>query len=48
MFTSSIESLYNSEELRNKFGEKSLELIKTYSIENIMKEMEKIYMECIN
>lgn len=48
MFTSSIESLYKSQKLRNKFGEKSLELIKTYSIENIMKEMGKIYKEYIN
>ena len=48
MFTSSIESLYKSQELRNKFGEKSLELIKIYSIENIMKEMGKIYKEYIN
>lgn len=48
MFSSSLESLYRSEDLRKEFGEKSLELIKIYSLENVMKEMKKNYEECMN
>jgi glycosyltransferase EpsD len=43
MVTSSIESLYKSQELRKKFGGVNLELINIYSLESIMKKMEEIY-----
>lgn len=42
-FANAIEKLYNSEELRQKFKKKNIELIKMYSIENVIKEMEQIY-----
>lgn len=42
-FADSVEKLYKSKELRHKFSEKSLENIKRYSLENILKEMELIY-----
>lgn len=42
-FANAVEELYKSEKLRAKFGQKSLELIKKYSIENVTKEMKKIY-----
>ncbi|WML59309.1 glycosyltransferase family 4 protein [Neobacillus sp. PS2-9] len=38
-----IEKLYNSQELREKFADKNKELIQTYSIENVITEMEQIY-----
>lgn len=43
-FVTAIEKIYKSEELRRKFGEKSLELIKEYSLENVSKEMDEIYI----
>jgi glycosyltransferase EpsD len=42
-FANEVDKLYKSEELREKFGEKSLEFIKDYSVENVMKEMREIY-----
>ena len=44
-FADSVEKLYRSKELRQKFGEKSLENIKRYSLENVLKEMGAIYSE---
>lgn len=44
-FADSLEKLYKSKELRQKFGEKSLENIKRYSLENVLKEMESVYSE---
>lgn len=42
-FADSVRKLYISKELRVKFGENGLEIIKRYSLENILKEMELIY-----
>ncbi|SHK32648.1 Glycosyltransferase involved in cell wall bisynthesis [Anaerobranca californiensis DSM 14826] len=42
-FANSIEKLYNSKELRQQFGQKSLKIIKEYSLEVVKSEMEKIY-----
>ena len=38
-----IEKLYNSEKLRMNFGYTNLEMIKKYSLENVIKNMEEIY-----
>ncbi|WDC85911.1 glycosyltransferase [Caloramator sp. mosi_1] len=46
-FASCIEELYESECLRMKFGEKSLDIIKQYSLEKVMDEMERVYLNCI-
>lgn len=46
-FADAIEKMYRSEELRDMFGRKSLELIKTYSLENVTKEMKKIYLSLL-
>jgi glycosyltransferase EpsD len=42
-FTKAIEKLYHSAELRQSFGEKSLELVKPYSLDKVLEEMEEIY-----
>jgi glycosyltransferase EpsD len=42
-FANEVDKLYKSEELRAKFGQKSLEFIKDYSAENVRKEMRSIY-----
>jgi glycosyltransferase EpsD len=42
-FSDSIEKLYKDDEVRNKFGIKGLELVQTYSLENVLKEMKEIY-----
>lgn len=42
-FAEKILKLYSSKELRKIFGRKSLELIKQYSLENIMLEVDQIY-----
>ncbi|CCC57879.1 glycosyltransferase family 4 protein [Caloramator australicus] len=42
-FANAIEKIYKEDELRRKFGKKNLENIKMYSIENVKKEMERIY-----
>ncbi len=42
-FANAVDKLHKSKELRWKFGQKSLEFIKDYSVENVRKEMEKIY-----
>ena len=46
-FADAIKKLYNSEELRNKFGRANLGMIKKYSLENVMKYMEEIYRNYI-
>ncbi|MCQ6264732.1 glycosyltransferase family 4 protein [Fictibacillus sp. WQ 8-8] len=43
-FTRVVEELYNSHELRIKLSENSIELIKDYSTENVIKELEQIYL----
>ena len=43
-FANSIEKLYEDDELRFKFGRKGLELVQKYSLENVLKEMEDIYI----
>lgn len=40
---SKLEKMINSKELRDKMGEKSLEKVKKYKIENVLKEMYEIY-----
>lgn len=47
-FANAIEGLYNSEDLRNQFGQINIELVKKYSIDNIKMEMNKIYGEWLN
>lgn len=42
-FSDSIERLYQDDELRYKFGKKSIKLVQEYSLENVLKEMEDIY-----
>lgn len=42
-FSNSIEKLYNDRKLRNQLGSKSIELVKKYSLENVIGEMEEIY-----
>ncbi|NLM63540.1 MAG: glycosyltransferase family 4 protein, partial [Mollicutes bacterium] len=44
-FANVIEELYSSQELREKFRQKSQEFIKQYSIESVMKEMNEIYVK---
>lgn len=44
-FASAVEKLYSSRELKQKFCNKNLEIIEKYSLEIVMKEMEKIYGE---
>ncbi|MBO8162020.1 MAG: glycosyltransferase family 4 protein [Thermosipho sp. (in: Bacteria)] len=46
-FANAVEELYELEELRAKFGQKSLELIKEYSLENVRNKMTKIYSHYI-
>jgi len=46
-FADAIERLYNSQELRTKFGRANLEMIKEYSLENVIKYMEEIYRDYI-
>ena len=40
-----IEQLYNSEELRREFSAKNKIMIQSYSIENVLSEMEEIYLK---
>jgi glycosyltransferase EpsD len=47
-FADSVEKLHKSKELRVKFGEKSLENIKRYSLDNVLKEMGDIYTSTIS
>lgn len=42
-FAEAVKKIYESQELQNHFSENSLELIKSYSLENIIQEMGKIY-----
>lgn len=42
-FTNAIEKLYKDDKLRNDFGVKSFQLVRRYSLENVMIEMEKVY-----
>ena len=42
-FANSINMLFDSKELRLKFGEKSLSIIQNYSLENVLDEMREIY-----
>lgn len=47
-FANKIETLYASEELRNKFSNNNLIIIKEYSLENIRLQMERIYTEFVS
>lgn len=47
-FADSVEKLYRSKELRQKFGEKSLENIKRYNLENVLEDMADIYTSTIS
>ncbi|WP_213819032.1 glycosyltransferase family 4 protein [Garciella nitratireducens] len=42
-FAKSVEILHKSKELRGQFGQRSLEFIKDYSLENVSNQMKKIY-----
>lgn len=42
-FANAINKLYKFETLRENFGKKNLELIKEYSIENVIEQMKEIY-----
>lgn len=42
-FSEKIETLYKNEELRNEFGKNNGKYISKYSLDNILKQMEKIY-----
>lgn len=42
-FAQALKNLYDSEELRKTMAENSLTLIKKYSLENVMQEMERVY-----
>lgn len=43
-FTGTVEKLYESGELRSNLSKYSIELIKSYSTENVLKELEGIYL----
>jgi glycosyltransferase EpsD len=47
-FANVVEKLYKSKELRVKFGQRSLKLIKMYSLENVKNEMKDIYLSYLN
>jgi glycosyltransferase EpsD len=47
-FASAIEELYMSPEKRNKFGEKSLELVEKYSLENVLEELKNLYSKYLD
>ena len=42
-FAKAIENLYKDEKLRNKFGKNGIEMVKKYSLNNVLKEMNQIY-----
>ncbi len=44
-FASAIKNLYESKDLRNRFGKNSLELVKEYSLDKVLDEIKKIYSE---
>jgi len=44
-FSVAVEEIYKSKILKQKFREKSLDCIKSYSLESIIREMGKIYLE---
>lgn len=46
-FSEMIFKLYNSEQLREKFGKKNVELVKEYSLESIVNKMAEIYSDYI-
>lgn len=46
-FANAIEKLYKFETLRESYGKKNLELIKEYSIENVIEQMKEIYRRYI-
>jgi glycosyltransferase EpsD len=43
-FVDSIEKLYKDERLRKEFGEKGLALVQKYALENVIEEMQEIYV----
>ncbi|OEF99788.1 glycosyl transferase [Vulcanibacillus modesticaldus] len=47
-FANAVEEFYLLEELRENFGRNSLELIKSYSLEQVTKEMKDIYLSYLN
>lgn len=46
-FAEAIERLYNSAETRQKFGQKSLEYVKLYSLEKVREDMKEVYLRYI-
>ncbi|MDR7871380.1 MAG: glycosyltransferase family 4 protein [Tissierellaceae bacterium] len=44
-FSYSIKKLYEDDKLRNEFGKRGIELVKKYSLENVLKRMEQIYLD---
>ncbi len=47
-FASAVEKLYMSPEKRNEFGKKSLELVKKYSLENVLEELKNLYSKYLD
>jgi len=45
-FAEAIQLLYESKELKEKFSKQSLEMVKRYSLESVMAEMDHIYKGC--
>lgn len=45
-FANSVIKLGKSEKLRDEFSEKSLELVKNFSLDEVMKQMQEIYCSC--
>lgn len=46
-FAYSIKKLYVNENLRKQFGNKSIELVQNFSLDNVLKEMESIYVSAL-
>jgi len=46
-FANAVNKLYKFETLRENFGKKNLELIKEYSIENVIEQMKEVYKNYI-
>lgn len=42
-FADSIEILYHSPELRKQFGQKSIEMVELYSVQNVIEELSEVY-----
>ena len=48
VFASAVEKLYMSTENRNEFCKKSLELVKKYSLENVLEELKNLYSKYLD